>query len=123
MKGVVVSQHAATRYMERVKPALDFAAARTELERLVEMCPALVPEVDWLPGDDYGINVGYLEVAPGIACPVLRAEGGTLIATTCCTYGSLSEASRREANVAKREQRRRRRKKKPGGRPVLEVES
>lgn len=117
-----MSQHAATRYMERVKPALDFKAAKAELERLVWMCGEMVAALDWLPDDDYGQNVGFLEVAPGIACPVVRDDDGGLVAATCCTYASLSEASRRARNAWKREERKQRRRKKGGPRPV-EVES
>lgn len=118
-----MSQHAATRYQERVKPALDFVAAKAELERLIGMCDEMVPELDWWPADDYGQNVGYLEVAPGVACPVVQDERGRLIAATCCAYGSFGGQHRRARNAWKREQRKRRRRKKAGPRVAMEVDS
>lgn len=93
-----VTDHAITRYWERVKPALLRDQAKAELEALLVGAGPAGEAPGWVgyadPGD------GYIEVADGIVAAV--SDG---CVTTVLTRGSVSPAHRAHRRAARRARR------------------
>lgn len=108
---IALTEHAIERYVERVKPHLELAEARAELERLADMCPGPSEPPAHLRErrDDAD---AFAEIAPGIWLVLLNGR-----ALTCLTNAGLSEAARRNRNRRKAEHRRAKRQKQRPGRP------
>jgi hypothetical protein len=105
---IQLSNHAITRFHERVKPALSRGAAADELRelikqgRLVEDDPR-GPLPEDMPEDDQAMlrdADGWLIVSEGVWLPLIWA-GKTLMATTCIVPG-ISKKRRRKRTIARR---------------------
>lgn len=105
-----VSQHAVERYLQRVKPALDFPAAKNELIALCAIGQEVEPP-EWAYFDeDRGTHVDrILELSDGV---IALLGGRTVISVL--TRGSHHP----EVRAAKNDFKRRQRKKKRRSRPV-----
>ncbi len=110
LEHVDLSEHAVAQYRERAKPALDLAAARTELERLVFSGVIVTEAPDWTRSAS--TKPYYVVIADTLALP-LAPQAGRWITTTCLVRTTLTErrrderAQRRSSRAsAKRAQRR-----------------
>lgn len=109
-----VTDHAALRYRERVKPHLDVDAARAELEALTAFAGEPINHHP-LAVEDHGHADWYAEVAPGIWLPLEKASNGWVAVTVLTNHG-ISEQTRTKRNAAKAARRRRRKKNREGAR-------
>jgi hypothetical protein len=105
-----VSEHAVEQYKERVKPALDSTAARSELGRLVFSGEILVEPPEWTRSA--GTKPYYLVIADVLVLP-LAPQSGRWVTTTCLVNTTLTPRRREERaqhkarrTSAKRAQRR-----------------
>lgn len=113
---MIATDHAVQRYQERVKPALDAAACKAELEALL----AVAPEVERPAWCSVDANAGhpadrYLELADGI---LAAAAGG--ICVTVMVRSGLGERERANRNRRKARERRRKRRRQRPGRPYVD---
>lgn len=94
-----VTVHAAVRYRERVKPALDYAAARSELEDLVERFGKITDYPDWNPRLRPGSQ--FLSLLDGLGAIVMD---GDQITTVVCRGGMRPEkrAARNERKARRK---------------------
>lgn len=104
---VTFTRHALDRYVERVKPAFDTDAARVDIERLIDLCGAIVTDApDWcgysLSAMEAGLDqlvdnvTAWLLLGPDIAFAVRPAERGNVwVAFTCIVRGGRSDLARR----------------------------
>lgn len=102
---VSLTAHAISRYIERVKPAMDSNAARAELERLVEhadITPTSTPP-RWVAE---GEREAYLPLTDDV-CLTLIGRPGRWRALTVLLRGSLSPESRAARNEARKDRHRR----------------
>ncbi len=97
-ESVRISAHAVDRYRERIKPGLDEAAARIELERLRAVGTVVREPPTWLHAADHAPC--YLLFGDDIVLPLLHADGGW-IASTCVPKSTLT-SERRQAKTARR---------------------
>jgi hypothetical protein len=103
---VRISEHAASQYQQRVKPALDLDSARAELEQLRTVGEISPIEPGW-------INAArpapyYLLISNAVALPLLP-QYGEWIATTCViasTYTPTRRAQRRAYKASKASRKR-----------------
>lgn len=104
-----LTDHAITRYQQRVKPGLEHEVARTELEALVEAAPEPSSKPSWLylPEEATEAAEHYLMLSDGIVAPI---RGRTVVAVI--TRAGSNTEHRRNKNAAKA-RRRRRHKKQP----------
>lgn len=115
-----MSEHAVDRYLERVKPALDLAAASEDLVRMAQSCGEIVEDYpDWvfnlreLVGDDYfdseleHRHVAVLMLGDDIALPLVERRND-LLAVTCLSRAGLPEGARAYRNRKNRSKRARR---------------
>lgn len=105
-----LSVHAAEQYQQRVKPGLDLAAARAELEQLLPAGQITEEPPVWLRSA--GRTPYYLIISDAVALP-LTPQQGRWIATTCVTQTTLTQTRRaakstRKASLASRKRARRR---------------
>jgi hypothetical protein len=100
-----ISVHAVQRYRERVKPALDPAQCKAELEALLAMAEES-ERPDWAGGEARP-GARYRLLADGIVAALVGGRVATVM-----TRGSMGEAMRRERN---RYKARRRRAKRTAG--------
>ena len=98
-ESVVISEHAVKRYCERVKPGLDEAAARNELERLRAAAAVAREPPAWLHAADQAPC--YLLLGDDVALPLLRQSDGGWVASTCVAKSTLT-VQRRAAKTARR---------------------
>lgn len=108
---IVVTDHAADRYIYRVKPHYTRDVARGEIQRLAQGVEA-VPYVDYC--DDREDFSAFIELAPGIAI-ALRADAGdrlTAVTTIIRTGARPGDVERRRRDKRKRKQRRRAQKRR-----------
>jgi hypothetical protein len=98
-ESVRISQHAVQRYRERIKPGLDEAGARVELERLRAVGTVVREPPRWLHAADRAPC--YLLLGDDVALPLLRVADGGWIASTCVPKSTLT-VNRREAKTARR---------------------
>ncbi len=98
-ESVRISAHAVDRYRERIKPGLDEAAARSELERLRAVGTVVREPPTWLHAADHAPC--YLLFGDDIALPLLRHTDGGWIASTCVPKSTLT-SERRQAKTARR---------------------
>jgi hypothetical protein len=95
---VWVSEHAAERFVERVRPTLAKRAASIELARLCREFGVVVERPAFLHEDAMtGIDF-WLEVAPGVvvACAESVRRWPVALTVVCC--GHVSEANREHRN-------------------------
>ncbi len=102
---VVLRLHAIKRYRERVKPALGQAAAKEDLQRLMDGAE-LVDDLDWAY-EWGGYHDGFLVLSDGIALVLLHEEG-ELRAITCLTRAGLSPDHRKARNERRQKRQARR---------------
>src|SRR5450755_2136833 len=107
---VAVSAQAVEQYQHRVKPGLDLAAARGELERLRALGEISAGEPAWLNAATPAPY--YLLIGDAIVLPLLP-QGEGWVATTCVTQLTLtptrrSAKSARKASLAARKRAERR---------------
>ncbi len=95
---VAVSTHAAEQYQHRVKPGLDLAAARGQLDRLRALGEISAQEPAWLNAATPATY--YLLIGDAIALPLLP-QGDGWVATTCVTQRTLTP-TRRSAKSARK---------------------
>jgi hypothetical protein len=93
-----LSEHAVEQYRERVKPALDSAAARVELGRLVFSGEILMEPPAW--SRMAGTKPYYLVIADALALP-LALQSGRWVTTTCLVKTTLTERRREERSQHK----------------------
>lgn len=100
-----VTDHAVTRYVDRVKPTFDHAAARTELERLVGMAGPIQGKPDWLHLPAYCPDAAkdYLSLSDGIVAAVKQ----NLVTTVITRGGSSPRHAEQKAERKKRAKRKR----------------
>lgn len=115
---IALTEHAISRYLERVKPALSHSRCRRELQALAEMGRFQVEDPLQRRAEDFGGDLGsdpdgYIELAPSI-WGVVRIDGtGTWHILTVICNRSCSRPRREKRNAAKaaaRAARQRRRK-------------
>lgn len=75
-----VTVHAATRYRERVKPALEYAAAKQELEDLVERFGEITDYPGWT-GDHPRPGAQFLSLLDGLGAIVMDGDQITTVVT------------------------------------------
>jgi hypothetical protein len=113
---VEITNHAVNRYQERVKPTLDWGAAKRELTALTEI-GEVVPSLPWLDSSapDFA---ALIELSDGIAMALTRPDGvDGYIGTTVFIRGGVDEktrAHRAEKNKRKRHRRRTKKRRKDG---------
>ena len=96
---VLVSSHAAARYRDRVRPALDLDAAQAELERLRATSEISTVTPTWVHAAKHAPY--YMLLGEGVVLPVLR-QGAGWIATTCLSQGTLTPTRRRAKSARKK---------------------
>jgi hypothetical protein len=116
--GLVLTTHAAQRYQERVKPALDIDICRQELTALAAASP-IQTDAPWerWPADIEPPSIpppdGYIELAPSIWA-VVAIDGDKVTLLTVLVNRSLSSPRRQKRNEAKAAQRRDRQRRRQG---------
>jgi len=95
----VISDHAVARYCERVRPGLDGAAARAELERLRAVATVVHEPPAWLHAADQASC--YLLLGDDVVLPLLRQSDEGWVASTCVPKSTLT-VQRRAAKTARR---------------------
>ena len=93
-----LSVHAAEQYQQRVKPGLDLAAARAELEQLLPAGQITEEPPAWLRSA--GRTPYYLIISDAVALP-LTPQQGRWIATTCVTQTTLTQTRRAAKSTRK----------------------
>lgn len=106
-----LSDHAITRYHERVKPALLRRQAKVELEALVAAAGKVGPRPDWLPPEQCPGD-GYVELTPGVVAAVVRGQVTTVMvrAGGSPKFKAMKKAARRSSVRGNRGRGRRARK-------------
>lgn len=100
---VWVSDHAAVRFRERVRPGLSRHEAGIELARLCREFGSRVDRPAWLPAEsmDSGAVDFWLEVAPGVIVACARTARWPVAVTVLCR-GGFSSAKRERRNARRR---------------------
>jgi hypothetical protein len=103
-----ITQHARARYVERIKPLLTTEQAEAELSRLLDMAGEPSPELPkWAPLHLHDADA-WLEIAPGILCPLTREKKGYVVCSVLARAGCPPEV--REARAAERRRRKAKRR-------------
>ena len=97
---VRLSDHAITRYHERVKPTLLRHEAKADLERMARL-GRVTTERPVFAGGQAAV---YLLIGEDIALPLVRAGRG-FVAVSCMCRAGLGEVTRRRLNRRKRQRR------------------
>lgn len=109
MKRVIVTQHAAERYVERVKPALTVSAAAVEVATLAELAGDPSEKPKWVANDERRGQVdAWLTICEGICLPLYHKRG-RWIARTVLVRAGLSPERRESRRQKKQEAARKRR--------------
>jgi hypothetical protein len=120
---VNLTKHAVLRFVERIRPGLDFREGKAELERLVSIGELRAEPPAWLPRKSR--DQRYLAIGEDLVIPCApdRFQPGALFAATCLCRGTLavSHRERRNRNRASRRAARRVRGRSRGGRPLRRV--
>lgn len=105
---VAISSHAVARYMERVKPALDYEQAEEELRRLVGINAEPGDPPSWLDESTVPPSDGYIELSDGICAAVVGRNVATVLTRTGChpTHRANKNAAKARRRKAKQAQRR-----------------
>jgi hypothetical protein len=94
------SAHAVDRYCERVAIAIDPASAQRHITNLVAVAEISARPPEWLAEKTKQESELYLTLGWDVAFPLARDTAGhSLIAKTCLTRGSISEATRERRNA------------------------
>ena len=88
-----LSGHAVAQFRERARPALELAAARTELERLVVNGEIVTEPPDW--SRSAATKPYYLIIGDTFALP-LAPQAGRWVTTTCLVKTTLTPRRREE---------------------------
>ena len=99
---LVVSEHAADRYVERVKPHLTRDEAIAEIERLAQLGGYADEVPEWVNGETEA-DLWFIP-CDGIAIPCQRGAT-TLFASTTLTRSSYGEEMRAHKNLMRRKRR------------------
>lgn len=106
-----VSPHAAERFVERVRPDLDVAAARVELGRLLAEFGFECPRPEWCDPPQSALDGFYMEISDGIVAlclPPDRPHFSPAVMTVMVRAGSPRRVNaRRRAKRRARAERRR----------------
>lgn len=105
---LIVTEHAAERYQQRVKPAMDHSHCVEELDRLCRGLEFTSTPPEGKPEDGYQL---YAECAPGIWAAGVENRG-RLFVRTVIVEGTLHPNVRRERNLRRKEARHARRAKR-----------
>jgi hypothetical protein len=106
MQEVAVTDHAVSRYQERVRPGLGLDAAEAELLAALPFARVQAERPEWRVAPVDHPVAAWAMLGDGIAFPLVRgSEPGLLVAVTCLTQGCRSE----ETLVRRRERKARRR--------------
>lgn len=99
---IIITEHAAARYAERVRSSLPRETSDQQLAQVLPFA-TLERSVDWVAGQHN--PYAYLMLGSDIAFPLMLKQNGELAATTCLTYGGLGEVGRTSRNISKRRRR------------------
>lgn len=108
MREIRLSDHAITRFHERVRPSLPRRQAKRELDRLIAVAAEPVAEVPFCTSKKAD---AWLVLCDGVALPLAQTGKG-YVAVTCIVAGTLSARERRRRNMRRRSRRHRRRMEK-----------
>jgi hypothetical protein len=95
-----VTNHAVERYIERVKPALEFEAAMHEIRALTPSAEFSESRPAWAAATNEPDSEGYLVVCDSFAFPVVNGH-----LTTCLTRCGMSQEARAGITQRKRGKR------------------
>lgn len=98
---MIVSTHAAERYVELVKPQLDLGQAHRELEALLPKCETIA-RPPWISYHSKLADDEYLQIADGVVAIVCRGRVKTVINEP----PSAEVLARRNSKKARRRSRR-----------------
>ena len=98
---VRVTNHAVERYMERVRPGLDFKRAKAELIHLVGQFGEERPRPEWMSMKAQEPDV-WVAVGDDVWLPCERRGDGRLVAHTVLAQGCLSAEARARRNADRR---------------------
>lgn len=104
-----ISDHAVTRFQERVRPGLGYLDAKSEFRRLLHAFGEPVARPDWMVtarGEPVDTTAAWVAVGDVYAC-CTRLPDGCLRVRTVITFRSLSPAARRLRTDRKRRSSRR----------------
>lgn len=101
---IIVSDHAASRYVERVRQGITLGRAHAELEALIDLAGETSDTLPWVPESPPDAD-GYLILSDGI-CLALRRNKGRLVGITVLTRAERSAAYRAAKNKRRRERAR-----------------
>jgi hypothetical protein len=76
---VFISNHAADRYVDRVKPHLTRDTARGEIQRLLQTAGEMTPFCDYCEEEHFD---AYIEIAPGISLALRHEDKDSMLAVT-----------------------------------------
>jgi hypothetical protein len=96
---VELTGHSIERFRERCRPALDFAAAKRELKRLVASHAVVDAEPpEWFAGRARMSAEAFIVISEEIVLPVRTSSTRYAFAVTCVTRTGLSDKSRAYRN-------------------------
>jgi hypothetical protein len=101
------SDHALTRFGERVRSSLSYEQIGAELERILAHARVRVTPPPWMAGSTSHVPPLYLEIGDDILFPLYDA-GDRFIAVTCLVRGGISQFARQRRNSSRRARRSRR---------------
>jgi hypothetical protein len=101
-----LTRHAVERFQERVRPALEFADAETELAKLALVGELINEPPRWHADRCAQIAPWYLVIGD-VLLPLNahRSDPGEFVATTCLTRGTYSDDARRRRRNRRRSHR------------------
>jgi len=96
----ILTTHAITRFVERVRPALRWSAAEEELSRLLALGEAVEQPPPWFVDRAQQQAARYVVIANEIVVPLSasREQPGRWLALTCIARGGISDVARARRN-------------------------
>lgn len=99
-----LTTHALDRYIERVKPHLDRAEAKVEIQRLLSVAPDPTGRCDYVDeGEQFD---AYIELAPGITLGLRHESDHSLTAVTTMIRTGENHSTKSQRRHEKRRRRR-----------------
>ncbi|MGK2938805.1 MAG: hypothetical protein ACSLFR_13530 [Solirubrobacteraceae bacterium] len=117
---VAILDHAVRRYIERVRPGSEPARAHAELMQLLGVADFVFEAPEWLARRARQTAPVYAVIADVVLPLQVGRDRDSLVAVTCLTRGTLSEAARARRSAA-RLQRRARHGTGPTNRLIMET--
>jgi hypothetical protein len=103
---VYLSHHAVKRYVERVRPGLDWLAAQEQLATLVACAELETEPPSWWRGVECHED-GLVLIAGDLVIPLIPGYiEDEYVATTCVARGNLPASERRHRSNLRRQRRR-----------------